>query len=109
MGGGTSVGSRAGTCKRRGEALVEAFDGDVYGGFQRLHEAVGLLGLRAVLEHPWLSTLPTYLETPGMDDGYDDINLERARMLVRGEELPDLPAAAFAARPGRRMRKRRAG
>ena len=40
---------------------------------------IGAAGLRAVLQHPWLSTLPAYLETPGMDDGYDAINLERVR------------------------------
>jgi deoxyribonuclease IV len=69
---------------------------------------IGAAGLRAVLQHPWLSTLPAYLETPGMDDGYDAINLERVQMLLRGEDLPALPAEAFAARPGRRNRKRTA-
>jgi deoxyribonuclease-4 len=70
---------------------------------------IGAAGLRAVLEHSWLSTLPAYLETPGMDDGYDAINLQRVHMLLRGEDLPPLPAEAFAARPGRRSRKRTAG
>lgn len=69
---------------------------------------IGAAGLRAVLQHPWLSTLPAYLETPGMDDGYDAINLHRVRMLVNGEDLPALPDEAFAARAGRRSRKRSA-
>jgi hypothetical protein len=57
-------------------------------------------GLRDLLNHPWLSTLPTYLETPGMDVGYDAINLERAHLLADGEPLPDLPPEAFNLRRG---------
>jgi deoxyribonuclease IV len=63
--------------------------------------AIGEAGLGAVLRHPWLASLPTYLETPGMDSGYDAVNLERARLLIRGEPLPTLPAEAFAARGSR--------
>ena len=57
---------------------------------------IGPEGMHAVLCHPWLATLPTYLETPGMDVGYDAINLERVRLLVDGRPLPDLPLDAFA-------------
>jgi deoxyribonuclease IV len=57
---------------------------------------MGEHGMSEVLHHPWLRTLPTYLETPGMDSGYDAINLDRARMVIHGEELPRLPPAAFA-------------
>ena len=67
---------------------------------------IGAAGLRAFLLQPWLAGLPAYLETPGMEDGYDTINLERVRMLLRDEALPDLPAEAFAGRPGRRTRRR---
>jgi deoxyribonuclease-4 len=67
---------------------------------------IGAGGLRACLSHPWLATLPAYLETPGMDEGYDAVNLDRVRLLLAGEHLPELPAEAFAARPGRRMRKK---
>ena len=35
------------------------------------------------------------LETPGMDDGYDLVNMERARDLVEGRPLAELPPAAF--------------
>lgn len=56
---------------------------------------VGRGGLRDLLNHPWLGSLPTYLETPGMDAGYDEINLGRALLLADGQALPELPADAF--------------
>jgi deoxyribonuclease IV len=52
---------------------------------------IGVEGLRHLLMEPWLSSLPTYLETPGMDVGYDAVNLERVQLLLAGEPLPDLP------------------
>ncbi|MEP7158732.1 MAG: deoxyribonuclease IV, partial [Chloroflexota bacterium] len=64
---------------------------------------VGQDGLRELLTHPWLATLPTYLETPGMDLGYDRINLERALALIHGERLRDLPPEAFEMRRGRSL------
>lgn len=67
---------------------------------------IGAAGINAILEHPWLATLPAYLETPGMEDGYDAINLQRVALLLAGEQLAALPDEAFAARPGRRMRRR---
>jgi deoxyribonuclease IV len=56
---------------------------------------IGARGLRHVLTHPQLSEVPFILETPGMDDGYDLINLDRARALVAGEPLATLPPEAF--------------
>jgi deoxyribonuclease-4 len=61
---------------------------------------IGPEGLRDLLNHPWLGALPTFLETPGMDAGYDAINLERALMLADGQELPVLPPEAFNLRRG---------
>jgi deoxyribonuclease IV len=61
---------------------------------------IGREGLRDLLNHPWLGALPTFLETPGMDAGYDAINLERALMLADGQELPALPPEAFKLRRG---------
>jgi deoxyribonuclease-4 len=61
---------------------------------------IGREGLRDLLNHPWLRTLPTFLETPGMDLGYDQINLERALLLADGQELPVLPPEAFNLRRG---------
>jgi deoxyribonuclease-4 len=65
------------------------------------HIAAGQLGptgLREVLTQPWLATLPTFLETPGMDVGYDLVNLERARQLIDGLTLDALPPEAFETR-----------
>jgi deoxyribonuclease-4 len=59
---------------------------------------MGHAGLSELLSDPWLGSLPTYLETPGMDAGYDAINLERALLLADGRTLPDLPAEAFRLR-----------
>ncbi len=64
---------------------------------------IGPNGISELLNEPWLATLPTFLETPGMDTGYDKVNLDRVRMLLAAEELPALPPEAFAAR-GSRMR-----
>lgn len=61
---------------------------------------IGRDGLRDLLNDPWLGALPTFLETPGMDAGYDAINLERALMLADGQELPVLPPEAFNLRRG---------
>jgi hypothetical protein len=68
------------------------------------HIGAGLIGhegLRYLLCEPWLASLPTYLETPGMDVGYDAINLERVRLLIGGEPLPDLPPGAFRVKGSR--------
>jgi deoxyribonuclease-4 len=62
---------------------------------------MGEQGMSEVLNHPWFATLPTYLETPGMDSGYDKINLDRVRMVIAGEELPTLPPEAFTLRGSR--------
>jgi deoxyribonuclease IV len=62
------------------------------------HVGAGLIGGRGlahVLGHPRLRGVPFVLETPGMDEGYDRINLERCRLLLAGEPLPTLPEAAF--------------
>ncbi len=56
---------------------------------------LGPRGMGALLTEPWLATLPTFLETPGMDHGYDQVNLDRVRMLLAGERLPVLPPEAF--------------
>jgi len=62
---------------------------------------VGAEGMRNLLTHPWLATLPTFLETPGMDIGYDKVNLDRVRMLIDGQTPPPLPAEAFEVRGAR--------
>lgn len=62
---------------------------------------MGERGMRALLQEPWLATLPTFLETPGMDSGYDLVNLERVRLLMAGESLPPLAPEAFSLRGSR--------
>lgn len=41
------------------------------------------------------------LETPGMDEGYDAVNLARARDLMAGRRLADLPPEAMSLRGSR--------
>ncbi|MEO6207487.1 MAG: deoxyribonuclease IV [Candidatus Limnocylindrales bacterium] len=62
---------------------------------------IGAVGLAHVLRHPALAYATYLLETPGMDDGYDAINLQRARRLIAGEPLDALPPAAFEVRSSR--------
>ena len=56
---------------------------------------IGADGMRNLLTQPWLATLPTFLETPGMDIGYDKVNLDRVRMLIDGQTPPTAAAEAF--------------
>jgi len=64
---------------------------------------IGPAGLGHLLRHPRLAEVPFYLETPGMDVGYDEVNLRRARDLAAGRPLDPLPPEALALR-GRRTR-----
>jgi deoxyribonuclease IV len=116
-GAGYDVGTAEGV-----DALVEAFDSSI--GLDRLrmmhlndsraergsrsdrHEhlgagRIGVEGLRRLLTHPALAGVATYLETPGMDEGYDAVNLARARAIVAGEPLEPLPPEAFELRRDR--------
>jgi len=70
------------------------------GDRQDRHEHVGAGrigpdGLGHLLRHPALGGIPVISETPGMDVGYDAINLARARALLAGAALEPLPAVAF--------------
>lgn len=56
---------------------------------------IGARGLGHLLRHPRMAGRPFISETPGMDAGYDAVNLRRARALAAGEELEPLPAEAF--------------
>ena len=58
---------------------------------------MGEQGMSELLHHPWLATLPTYLETPGMDSGYDKVNLDRARMADRRRGASDASAGGIHA------------
>jgi len=57
--------------------------------------AIGPRGLAHLLRHPRLTGVAYLLETPGMEDGYDAVNMARARDLAAGRALAPLPAAAM--------------
>ncbi len=58
---------------------------------------IGLHGLAALLREPRLATGTTFvMETPGAEEGYDAVNVRRARLLYGGaQSLPALPPRAF--------------
>jgi deoxyribonuclease IV len=58
-------------------------------------------GLGRLLTHPALGHVAFFLETPGMDEGYDAVNMERARRLAAGLPLDPLPAEALQLRGAR--------
>ena len=60
--------------------------------------SIGAAGMAALLTHPALAAVPAYLETPGMDTGWDAVNMDRVRRLLVGRPLPKLPAEAYLAR-----------
>jgi len=62
---------------------------------------IGATGLAHLLNHPMLDHVAYFLETPGMDEGYDAVNLGRARDLVAGRPLADLPPEALTVRGSR--------
>jgi len=59
---------------------------------------IGAAGIRRIVTHPDLGHVTYYLETPGMDVGYDAVNIARVHDIVAGRPLPVLPDAAFEAR-----------
>jgi deoxyribonuclease IV len=104
------------------DALLEAFDREI--GLDRLvmlhlndsksecgsrldrHEHVGAgrigeRGMAHLLRHPRLAGRPWYVETPGMDVGYDLVNVTRARRLAAGLPLEPLPPEAMELRGSR--------
>jgi len=113
-GGGYPIDTEAGV-----DDLLERFDAEV--GVARLrmvhlndsrselgsrsdrHEhigagRIGAAGLARMVSHPALDHVAYYLETPGMEDGYDAVNLARVLDLAAGRPLADLPASAFHTR-----------
>lgn len=63
--------------------------------------SIGAEGMRAILVHPRLVGAAYYLETPGMDEGYDAVNVARVRDLLAGRPLADLPPEAMDVRGSR--------
>ena len=62
---------------------------------------IGEAGMAHLLRHPDLAHATYILETPGMEDGYDAINLERAQRLALGEPLAPLPPGALTLKGSR--------
>jgi deoxyribonuclease-4 len=62
---------------------------------------IGVPGLARLLVHPDLDGLTYMLETPGMDDGWDAVNMTRARDMAAGRPVAQLPPEAFETRRGR--------
>ena len=62
---------------------------------------IGAAGLAAFLRHPLLVGTAFVIETPGMEDGYDAINLRRAEAIARGDQLEALPERALTLRGSR--------
>ena len=57
---------------------------------------IGASGLGALLRDPRLASATFIMETPGVDEGYDAVNMRRARLMWDGaDELPVLPPKAF--------------
>ena len=65
---------------------------------------IGAAGIAHLLRHPGLAHATYLLETPGMDEGYDAVNIARARALAAGEPLDPLPPEAFHLRGSSRAR-----
>jgi deoxyribonuclease-4 len=64
---------------------------------------IGATGLRHLLCHPALAHVAYYLETPGMEEGYDAVNVARAYDIAAGRPLAELPPEAMEL-PGSRAR-----
>jgi deoxyribonuclease-4 len=62
---------------------------------------IGAAGLGHILRHPGLAHATYYLETPGMDEGYDAINIARAYDIAASRPLADLPPEAMTLRGSR--------
>jgi len=62
---------------------------------------IGAAGLGHLLRHPALAHVTYYLETPGMDEGYDAVNVARAYDIAACRPLADLPPEAMNLRGSR--------
>ena len=60
---------------------------------------VGPAGMGALVNHPRLTRVTYYLETPRMDEGYDAVDAARVRDLIAGRPLGPIPDLAGATTP----------
>jgi len=70
---------------------------------------IGVSGLRQFLQEERLARRTTIvMETPGMEEGFDAVNMRRARLMYGGAgELPALPPKAFRVRRTQRTPAKR--
>ncbi len=61
---------------------------------------IGPVGLAYLLLHPALGHVTFYLETPGMEEGFDAVNMARVGDLVTGRPLTPAPLPRRMTRPG---------
>jgi len=59
---------------------------------------IGAHGLHRFLNHPDLAGVPHYLETPGMDEGHDAMNVRNALRIAAGMPMEPVPPEALKAR-----------
>lgn len=59
---------------------------------------IGVAGLHRWLTHPALAGVPHYLETPGMDEGYDELNVRNALRIAEGLAPEPVPPEAARSR-----------
>jgi deoxyribonuclease IV len=67
--------------------------------------SIGERGMAHIITHPRLAHAAYYLETPGMEEGYDAVNVARAHDLAAGRPLAPLPPEAFTLRSRSRSAK----
>jgi deoxyribonuclease-4 len=63
--------------------------------------SIGPTGMGHLVRHPRLGAVPLVLETPGMDEGYDLVNMDRVRLLVADEPTPPMTPEALALKGSR--------
>ncbi len=62
---------------------------------------IGVAGLGHFLGHPALARVPHFLETPGMEEGYDALNVTNALRIAAGLPIEPVPAEAMVVRGAR--------
>jgi len=62
---------------------------------------IGIEGLGHLLGHPALAHVPHFLETPGMEEGYDALNVTNALRIAAGLPIEPVPPEAMAVRGAR--------
>jgi deoxyribonuclease IV len=62
---------------------------------------IGATGLGHLLRHPALAGVPCFLETPGMEEGYDALNVTNALLIAADLPMEPVPPEALTVRGAR--------